>query len=53
MINDYEPLLLMGFIGITLLANHALSVGSKFNIIFSIHSVFFMWFLYHFMYSVL
>lgn len=52
MITSYEPLILLAFLCITIIANRTVSSQSKLDIIFSIHSVFFMWFLYHFLYSV-
>ncbi|QGN68114.1 IMV nonessential membrane protein [Equine molluscum contagiosum-like virus] len=52
MVTSYEPLLLLGFICLSVVGNRAFSRGTKIDLVFSIHSVFFLWFLYHFLYSV-
>ncbi|AAC55247.1 MC119 [Molluscum contagiosum virus subtype 2] len=52
MITSYEPLLLLCCVGASLAANRLLSRASKLDAVFSVHAVFFLWFLFHFLYSV-
>ncbi|QQG31593.1 IMV membrane protein [Swinepox virus] len=53
MVTNYEPLILLGIICLASLANIKLSIKVKMDIIFFIQSILFMWFILHFVHSVL
>ncbi|AAL69842.1 SPV103 putative virulence factor [Swinepox virus] len=53
MVTNYEPLILLGIICVASLANIKLSIKVKMDIIFFIQSILFMWFILHFVHSVL
>ncbi|CAE52717.1 hypothetical protein 14D047_00183 [Fowlpox virus] len=53
MISNYEPIIIVTIFILSCIMNISMSTRAKFSIIFFIHSAIFMWFLFHFLYSVL
>ncbi|CCD83286.1 IMV membrane protein / putative virulence factor [Squirrelpox virus] len=53
MISDYEPLVFAGVLMLTLLATIFFPQETKMNTMFAIQVVFFMWFMFHFVHSVM
>ncbi|ANS71193.1 non-essential imv membrane protein [Pteropox virus] len=53
MISNYEPVIISSIFLLTLLCNILLNSQTKLDIVFTIQTVVFIWFMFHFIHSVI
>ncbi|QHG62664.1 non-essential IMv membrane protein [Cetacean poxvirus 1] len=53
MITNYEPLVLLCIFFTIIVCNFSLTTKTKIDIVFSIQAIVFMWFLFHFVHSII